>query len=189
MKSHINCYYLQSTFLYRSKSSGLQDTSIDVAMEKCCVLAIEKLCAFEMAKLCPATAELKSTVPGTLMSKHYVSCDTMKKIMRLDEQLIGTATLLRMLSKCTELQHPLRRSEKAILTEMNDTKVKYRERNGFNKYQVDSDEMKCNVLLQAAIARIDVRDHSLRQEMIKSFESSKRILKGNHYPISFVNYF
>lgn len=178
MKSHTN-YHLQSTFLYRSKSAGQNDTSSEIAMEKCCMMAVEKLCAFGMAKLCPATSKLKPTVPGMLMSQHYVSSDTMKKIMRLDGQLIGTATLLRMLSRCTELQHPLRRSEKAILTEINNTKVKYRERNGSNKHQVDSDEMKCNVLLQAAIGRIDVRDHSLRQEMLKSFESAERILKGN----------
>lgn len=113
------------------------------------------------------------------MSQHYVSFDTLKKIIRLDEQMIGTATLLRMLSRCSELQHPLRRSEKAILSEINDARIRYRERSGSKKHQVDSDEMKCNVLLQAAIGRINVKDTSLRQEMIKSLENAERILKGN----------
>lgn len=123
--------------------------------------------------------ELLPTLSGTLMSVHYLSFDTMRRVSQLVQTTSSTIHLLRMLAQCDEVQHPLRRNEKQILNRINDGKIRFRVTGVASKNAVNSEEMKSNILVQAGIGRIPLQDDSLRAEMLESMEGSERILRGN----------
>lgn len=124
--------------------------------------------------------ELQPTQLGILMSKHHLSLETMKRVARLAQSPSSTSYLLQVLACCEEMQqHPLRRSEKKRLNELNDSKVRYRVKGNSIKRVVNSTEMKINILLQAGIGRLLPKSDPLYAAMTEYMEPAQRILRGS----------
>lgn len=122
---------------------------------------------------------LQPTKLGMLMSQHYLRIDTMKMVSRLAQSPSSTSYLLQLLARCEEVQqHPLRRSEKKILNQLNDGKIRFRAKGVAIKNVVNTTEMKVNILIQAGIGRLLHHDDTLYSEMLECMEGSERVLRG-----------
>lgn len=116
---------------------------------------------------------------GMLMSQHYLGIETMKMMPQLAQTPSSTAYLLQFLAGCKEIQqHPLRRSEKKVLNQLNDGKIRYRAKGVSIKNVVNTTEMKVNILIQAGIGRLLHEYDPLYSEMQECMEGSERVLRG-----------
>ncbi|TYZ57323.1 hypothetical protein PybrP1_008037 [[Pythium] brassicae (nom. inval.)] len=122
---------------------------------------------------------LEPTTLGTLMSHHNIGTDTTRRLARLAQSPASTSYILQTLAGCEEVQeHPIRRSEKKRLNQLNADEIRYRVKSSAAKCAVDSIEMKSNILIQAGIGRLLSQDDPLHAEMLMCMESSQRVLRA-----------
>lgn len=113
------------------------------------------------------------------MSQHFLGIETMRAISRLAQTPLSTSYLLQLLAGCEEIrQHPLRRSEKKLLNQLNDGQIRFRAKGVAIKNVVNTTEMKVNILIQAGIGRLLHQDNLLYSEMLECMEGSERVLRG-----------
>lgn len=142
----------------------------------------EALKMLEESKMVSTSAEtemLKPTKLGALMSQHHLKLDTMRRVSRLAQTPSSISYLLQTIARCQEVQqHPLRRSEKKRLNQLNTDKIRYRVKSTAAKNAVNSTEVKSNILVQAGIGRLLQQDDPFHAEMQECLESSQRVLRG-----------
>ncbi|RLN99319.1 hypothetical protein DYB28_012261 [Aphanomyces astaci] len=118
---------------------------------------------------------------GRIMSQNCIKYDDMVAIRDLvqSKRHASMETLLDVTAGRICGHVPLRRNDKAALNILNQTKVKYRVKGAAaGKYLVQTDRMKANVLLQAALGRVQLDDDSLAFEMDTCVEMALRIVRA-----------
>ncbi|DAZ99229.1 TPA: LOW QUALITY PROTEIN: hypothetical protein N0F65_008096, partial [Lagenidium giganteum] len=78
---------------------------------------------------------------------------------------------------CQEIQHPLRRSERSLLADINETKIRFSVSFPSSKDTAACTIAKSNILIQAGIGRVSVGDPSLAHDMIQCLNEAQRMLK------------
>ncbi|RHY16235.1 hypothetical protein DYB25_006070, partial [Aphanomyces astaci] len=121
------------------------------------------------------------TPSGRIMSQNCIKYDDMVAIRDLvqSKRHASMETLLDVMAGRICGHVPLRRNDKAALNALNQTKVQYRVKGAVaGKYLVQTDSMKANVLLQAALGRVQLNDDSLGFEMDTCVEMALRIVRA-----------
>lgn len=115
---------------------------------------------------------------GAVMSELYLSFESVRCIQTIENTCTSMIDVLSALSRLQGVQQPLRRSEKATLINLNDHMIRYRVKVCGSTSQVVSEEMKVNILLQAAIGRALICDEQLVQETNLVADEALRFLTG-----------
>ena len=170
--------WLKSTFFYiraRSKPAlygfpMLRDSiQFDGLLHELCRKTITDLADAMLVKFDEDSHTVEPYPEAHIMTRHMIKFGTMKVLMELFDQN-DIASLLLALSKCTELQKPLRRDEKSTLNALMKA-LRFP-----LKAKVQSTDSKVYVLLQAAVGRLNIIDFSLRVEQSEMVDVVLRIL-------------
>ena len=118
------------------------------------------------------------------MAKVNLSLDSVRKILAFGSSVdVTMRQLLQLVASCVEAQTPLRRSEKALLNHANETRVRFPQTHAKVKRRVQTDEVKANVVIQAAIGRVLFDDPSLQHDTASAVDGAERVLSGTSFSL------
>ncbi|XP_037932471.1 probable ATP-dependent DNA helicase HFM1 [Teleopsis dalmanni] len=172
--------WIRSTFFYvravRNPSSKyelqprMDKDLIDRKIEEMCLRQIKELQKNGLVIL--NGMNLQTTVYGKLMSKYYLSFETMK----LFRQIKGSETYLETINtivKCKEFSDfVIRANEKGILNQLNGSPIRFPIRG-----RIRSNEDKISCLIQAVFGNLTLPTPALIQESIKIIRIGDRLSK------------
>lgn len=141
--------------------------------------ALDQLLQLQIAAHTRCNSQIASTELGRIMARYHISYDTAQLFVSLSHNaLLTNRSLLRFLSCLKELEQPLRRSERAILRQLNEQSSRFFVASGANHAVSRGSEFKCNVLLQSAIESSSIQDQGLLQDQRECVSRAKRISCG-----------
>jgi len=185
IQNSVDCVrWLKSTFYFaraikhpkKYGVKGLSKRDMEEFLMETCKKALEDLESFELVRILEDRSTLLPNVASHIMSHHLVDFESMKRIMTLAHDS-GPFQLLETLSQCGELQYPVRRNEKALLSEAHKM-VKHKLALDPGKFKVQKPSQKAFILLQASIGQHYIEDFTLRQEMTQMVDIAQRLLKA-----------
>nr|CCA23151.1 ATPdependent DNA helicase mer3 putative [Albugo laibachii Nc14] len=113
---------------------------------------------------------------GELMDQFSLSRHTTRRIRELDFVDVSRKTLLELLSASHEGHHPLRRNERPVINALLKIGTRFALSNEHPIPQEKGKVSKYNVLLQSALARIDINEVGLQLERDQIVEHAKRVM-------------
>ncbi|KAH9104506.1 hypothetical protein AeMF1_019437 [Aphanomyces euteiches] len=165
----------QTTFF--NHQHRLSTSNIDAA-EAIATDTVKQLHEYNMLE-CVEDTYFEPTSAGRIASLYCLRLANMLAIMELcQSKCVTTETLLTTVANQICHEVPLRRHDKATLNKINQAFAQYRLKGAAGKYLVQTDQMKCNLLLQIALGRISVEDDYLALEIQSCVENAQRIVRA-----------
>ncbi|OQR87110.1 DEAD/DEAH box helicase [Achlya hypogyna] len=143
-----------------------------------CLQALESLVASARIEYGNDLFSVSGTDAGRIQSQQCLKYATLRAVMQFVEgnESVSTPLLLNLLA--SEARVPLRRGEKATLTSINKTHLRFRLEGPNGKASIQDDLMKTNLLLQASLGRVTPRDEVLDMEAESCLETAKRVARA-----------